>query len=305
MASSQRFAELHLHLEGCIDAETLLEINPELAREDVERELAFEDFAGFLRSFKFAALQLHSPEAYRLLARKTFANLHAQGIVYAEVIHSAGVCLWRGLDARAIAEAVIEEGQRAPVEVRWVFDAVRQLGGQHVLETAKLALDCQHRSLVGFGVGGNETGCPLEDIRPAFDLARAGGLKLLPHAGETSNAENVWEALEVGAYRIGHGIRAVEDPRLLSELSRRQIPLDISITSNVLTGAAASYQSHPVRQLFDAGVPITLNTDDPAFFRTSLAAEYQHARDLGFRESEIEQLRVNAFRFAVDGAPQP
>lgn len=305
MASSHRYAELHLHLEGCLDEDTLLAINPALARADVDREMSFSDFPGFLSSFKFAVTQLQTVESYRLLARRAFARLHAQGIVYAEVIHSAGVCLWRNQDARAIAEALIEEGQQAPIQVRWVFDAVRQFGADHVLQTAKLTMDCHHPSLVGFGIGGDETGTPWALLRPAFDQVREAGLKILPHAGETSKAENVWGALEVGAYRIGHGIRAIEDPKLVAELVRRQIPLDISITSNVMTGAVGSYDVHPVKRLFDAGVPITLNTDDPAFFKTGIEDEFQHARNAGFSEAELEQLRLNAFRFATGVAPQP
>lgn len=305
MASSQRYAELHLHLEGCIGVETLLEIAPGLTRAEATDRLRFEDFPGFLQSFKYAVMHLESADHYRVLARRAFADLHQQGIVYAEVIHSAGICLWRRQDTRAIAEALIEEARAAPLEIRWIFDAVRQFGEDHVMQTARLAADFQGREVVGFGIGGDERGCGAARLKPAFLFARERGLKLLPHAGETSDADNVWDALELGADRIGHGIRAIDDPALVAELARRSIPLEISITSNVMTGAVSSYSDHPAKRLYDAGVPIVLNTDDPAFFNTSLRQEFAHAARLGFSEAELESLRLNAFRFASVETPHP
>jgi len=303
MASSRRYAELHLHLEGCIDVETLSELAPQLDPAIVSKRLTFDDFSGFLECFKFAVMQLQTPEDYRLLAKRAFAKLAAQGIVYAEVIHSAGICLWRKQDAHAIAEALIEEGRRAPLEIRWIFDAVRQMGGAHAMQVAELTAKYCGKDVVGFGVGGDELGCPSSDLSPAFRFARDHGLKLIPHAGETSDAQNVWEALELGANRIGHGIRAVDDPNLMAELAKRAIPLEICISSNAMTGAVASYQAHPAKRLFDAGVPIVLNTDDPAFFRTSMDQEFAHASRLGFTSDELEEIRLNAFRFACCETP--
>lgn len=298
MASSQRYAELHLHLEGCIGVEILSELAPHLDSREVAQRLEFDTFAGFIDSFKFAVMQLKTVDDYRLLARRTFERLPAQGIVYAEVIHSMGVCLWRGQDARAIAEALIEEGRRAPVEIHWIFDAVRQLGPEHVLATARLAAEFSGEEVVGFGVGGDERGCAASELKPAFSLARRSGLRLMPHAGETSNAQNVWDALELEPDRIGHGIRSIEDPALVAELTRRQVPLEISITSNVRTGAVASLAAHPAKRLHDAGVPIVLNTDDPAFFATTMEREFHVAAELGFSLEELEKIRLNAFRFA-------
>ncbi|WP_202901657.1 adenosine deaminase [Bryobacter aggregatus] len=299
MASLIRYAELHVHLEGMLDQETLCEIAPELDGMEVKRKYAFSDFPGFLESFKFAALHLHTPEQYRLLARRAFARMAKQGIVYAEVIHSAGICLWRKQDARAIAEALIEEGRQAPLQVRWVLDAVRQFGGAHAMEVARLAADLCGEDVVAFGVGGDERGAAAAEICTAFRFAEEAGLKLAPHAGETSNAQNVWDALELGAHRIGHGIRAIEDPQLVRELAARQVPLEISISSNVLTGAVATLAAHPAKQLFDAGVPITLNTDDPAFFGTTIEREFAIAKEgLGFTDADLEVVRENAFRFA-------
>lgn len=285
--------------------ETLLAVAPHLEREESARQLQFNDFPGFLRSFKFAVMHLNTADDYRLLARQAFAQLKDQGIVYAEVIHSAGICLWRGLDAEAIAAALLEEGRRAPLEVRWIFDAVRQLGERHVLQTARFTAGFRGTEVVGFGVGGDELGCPAAMLKPAFDLAAEQGFWRIPHAGETSNAANVREALELGAERIGHGIRAVEDPALLAELRGRGVPLEISITSNVKTGAVGSYAEHPLPRLHAAGVPLLLNTDDPVFFETTLEKEYEHAAAMGLPAEALEEIRLNAFRFAAGGPPHP
>ena len=305
MASSIRYAELHVHLEGALDQSTLLEIAPELDREEVARRYRFNDFAGFLNSFKYAAMQMREPWQYRLLARRMFARMADEGIVYAEVIHSVGICLWRGLDARAIVEALIEEGQHAPLTVRWILDAVRQLGPEHAMQVARFAVDFGSDHIVAFGIGGDELGSSADALRPAFLLAAQHGLKLVPHAGETSTAQNVWEALSLGAHRIGHGIRSIDDPALVAELARRRIPLEISITSNVLTGAVPSVSLHPVKRLFDAGVPILLNTDDPAFFRTTLAQEFALAQSqLGFTPQDLDLVRRNAFTYAFGPASE-
>ena len=305
MASSIRYAELHLHLEGTLDEITLREIAPQFPEAEISHRYQFTDFAGFLDSFKFAAMQLRNSDHYRLLARRCFESLASQGIVYAELIHSAGICLWRGLDARSIAEALIDEGHRAPLKIRWIFDAVRQLGAEHILETARFTAQFRGTDVLAFGVGGDECGAPVAALRPAFDLAREQGFRLVPHAGETSSAQNVWEALSLGSHRIGHGIRAIDDPALVAELKRRNIPLEISLSSNVQTGAVSSYEAHPAKLLYDAGVPIILNTDDPAFFKTTLAREFALAQRLGFSAGELETIRLNAFRFAFGEPPLP
>ncbi len=287
-----------MHLEGALGPELLVQIDPSLPLEDARAAYRFQDFPGFLQAFKFAVMRLRTPDHYRLLARHLFAQLAAQNIVYAEIIHSAGINLWRGLDAAAILRALIDEGRRAPLEIRWIVDAVRQFGGEHALSTARLAAGFAGGDVIAFGVGGDETGAPVDALLPAFDYARSAGLRLTAHAGETSNAQNVWDALALNVDRIGHGIRSIDDPALLAELRARGLPLEISLSSNVRTGAVSSLSAHPAKRLHDAGVALILNTDDPAFFGATLAAEFAHAASLGFSEGELDQLRRNAFRFA-------
>ena len=214
--------------------------------------------------------------------------------------------LWRGFDFnsvwRAIREAQREANQEWPVEVRWNLDAIRQFGPDHVMEVARIAAKYVGDGAISFGIGGDEIGGPALPLRDAFSYARDAGLRLTAHAGETAGPESIRAALEIGAERIGHGIRAVDDPDLMRRLREEQIPLEICITSNVKTGAVASLGAHPLRKLFDAGVPITLNTDDPGVFETNLAREFGLARNVfGFSEAELRGIAEAAekFRFAV------
>lgn len=299
ISDSAPLAELHLHLEGAVDAELLCQLDPTLARQAAEAIYEFDSFPSFLQSFKSVVMRLREPDHYRYAARALFAKLHAEGVVYAEVIHSAGVNLWRSFDAAAIVAALIEEGKRAPLEVRWILDGVRQFGADHLLATARLAADFAGEEVIAFGVGGDESGAEAGALREAFQLAKEAGLRLTAHAGETSNAQNVWDALMIGSERIGHGIRSIDDPNLVAHLAGLNIPLEISLSSNLFTRAVSSMSVHPAKRLFDAGVPIILNTDDPALFRTSLRQEYAlAASQLNFSAEDLEQIRRNAFRYA-------
>ncbi len=294
-------AELHLHLEGTINRETVMLLDPELTRAEVDHAWRFNDFAGFLNCFKFVAQRLRGPEDYALITRRMIENLALQGISYAEVTLAAGVVLWRGFEFdavwRAIREAQKEACARTGVEIWWHLDAVRQFGAAHVMEVAQLASLYVGDGAISFGIGGDEIRGPASQFGEAFAYAKAAGLRLTAHAGETDGPESVRQALAIGAERIGHGIRAAEDPELVALLRDRQIPLEVCITSNVRTGAVVSLRDHPVRRLFDAGVVITLNTDDPGLFESDLQNELELARrEFGFSESELERVQRNTER---------
>jgi aminodeoxyfutalosine deaminase len=292
-------AELHLHLEGSVEVETLLELDSSLTREEIARATAHTDFEGFIQSYIWVNRKLNSPEDYALIARRLFEKLAAEGVVYAEVTISAGVILWKQQNFAPIYVAVEREACLSKVRVKWILDATRQFGVHAAKPVFDLAAERVNDGVVAIGLGGFEAGGPARWYADLYKEARDKGLRLVCHAGETTDASSVWEALEIGAERIGHGIRAVEDPALVAELKEKNIPLEICITSNVRTGAVASLPEHPVRRLYDAGVPLVLNTDDPALFECSLAGEYEVARkEFGFTDEEIAGLVRNSFLYS-------
>jgi aminodeoxyfutalosine deaminase len=302
MAAMTALAELHLHLEGSVESETLLELDPGLTREEIARATAYTDFEGFIQSYIWVNRKLHSAAHYALIARRLFERLAAEGVVYAEVTISAGVVLWKQQEFLPIYEAVQREACLSKVRVRWILDATRQFGVDAAKPVFDLAAELVNEGVVAIGLGGFEAGGPARWYANLYKEARERGLRLVCHAGETTDAGSVWEALEIGAERIGHGIRAIEDPLLVEHLRDKKIPLEICITSNVRTGAVASVGEHPVRKLYDAGVPIVLNTDDPALFDCTLTGEYALARrEFGFSEEEVAGLVENSFLYAFDG----
>jgi aminodeoxyfutalosine deaminase len=300
-------AELHLHLEGSVEPETLLEIDPGLTLDAVRSHYRYEDFAGFIRSYVWVNRRLTQPEHYALITRALLARLARQNVRYAEINISAGVILWKEQPFHAFFDAAASAAAaQSAVEVRWVYDAVRQFGAEAGLRVAKLAVERQRDGVVGFGIGGDEAAGPAGWFQDVFAFARDHGLAVLPHAGETVGPESVWAAINLGAQRIGHGIRAAEDPELMACLRERDIPLEVCISSNVCTGAVDSLEAHPVRRLFDAEVPITLNTDDPALFHTDLNGEFRLARDrFGFTDAELSRLAENSFRYRVSHTDDP
>ena len=295
---AQRFrqvpkAELHVHLEGSIEAATLMEIDPALTVGKIEANMpAAPTFDQFIQSYIWVNRKLTCPEHYALATRRLLRNLAEQNVTYAEITLSAGMILWRGLDLAAIYQAIWSETQdsgiRGGPQAFWILDAVRHFGAESAMPVAEFAVAQRDRGVIAFGLGGFEERGPAEWFREVFQFAKDGGLHLVCHAGETAGPESIWAALEIGAQRIGHGIAAARDPALLETLRERNIPLEICISSNVCTGAVPALEAHPVRQIYDAGVPVILNTDDPALFRTDLCHEYEIAETVfGLKLEEL------------------
>ena len=291
-------AELHLHLEGSVEPETMQALDPSLSVEAVRAMYLFHGFQGFIQAYKWVVERLRAPGDYAHITRALMRRLAAENVQYVEITLSAGVVLWKAQEFAPVYAAVRQAAAEFPIEVHWILDAVRHFGVEHAMQVAKLAAERVNDGVVAFGIGGDEERGPAAWFGEVFRFAKAAGLRLTAHAGETVGAESVWAALEIGAERIGHGIRAVEDPALLRHLRDGGIPLEVCITSNVATGAVESMEAHPVRRLFDAGVPITLNTDDPAMFATTLSGEYElAARQFGFSEAELRGIAENGFRY--------
>lgn len=290
-------AELHVHLEGSLEPETLLQIDPSLTEDEIAAHMPRErTFSAFIESYIWVNRRLATPEHYALATRNLLAKLHTQQVTYAEITLSAGVILWKKQDLPAIYDAVWEETQRSPVKAYWILDAVRQFGAEAAQPVVDFAVSRRGQGVIAFGIGGFEDRGPAKWFHGAFQSARDGGLHLVAHAGETVGPESIWAALAIGAERIGHGIAAIQDPRLLAHLRDRNIPLEVSISSNLCTGVVANLEHHPVAQLHAAGVPIVLNTDDPALFRTTLHREYEIAESaFGL---PVAELAANGFRYA-------
>ncbi|MGE5486688.1 MAG: adenosine deaminase [bacterium] len=298
MHSTMPGAELHLHLEGSLEPATLCELDPTVTPEEVSRRYRYRDFPQFIESYLWVIERLRRPQDYALAARRLLERLEREGTRYAEITLSAAVIMWRGQDLDATFEAILAECEESPVETHWIMDSVRQWGAEWAQRTAETAARYAGKGVVGFGIGGNEQLGPVEWFDGVFRYARDHGLRLTIHAGETAGPESVRNALRLGAERIGHGIRAVDDPELMAELRERRIPLEICISSNVATGAVARLEDHPVRRIFDAGVPVVLGTDDPAMFHTSLAREFELVRShFGFTGEELRSIARNAWDY--------
>lgn len=284
-------ADLHVHLVGSAAPATVAALarrHPEAGVPADTGQLAeyftFRDFPHFLRVYSAVSDLVREPDDVVTLVEGLARDMHAQGTAYAEVTVTPVTHLRAGIQpdelAQALSAGVAAARAQTGVELAWVYD----ISGGDGREGARLTLDAALRhppaGLIGFGLGGPEAGVRRADFRGEFAAARAAGLHSLPHAGESSGADEVWAAVEVlAAERIGHGIAAAADPRLLGRLREQRITLEICPSSNVATGVVPGLASHPLPALLAAGVPVVLGSDDPPMFGTSLLEEYRRARD--------------------------
>ena len=301
--------ELHVHLEGSIRPATLLTLAQRnrvtLPASDLESLRAFyrfTDFEHFLRVY-FAIVEcLQTVADFELIAYQFGADMARQNIRYAEVTFTPHISVTNsGLSFDDILAGLNAGRSRAEaefgIEFRWILDMVRDDVDSRfrVVEWAADALD---QGVVGLGLGGTEASHPHERFADAYKVAREAGLHSVTHAGENAGPESVWAAIRfLGAERIGHGVRSIEDPALVEYLKQHQIPLEVCPTSNLCLGIYASYQQHPLRQLWEQGVYVTVNSDDPPMFDTDLVSEYQILADeMGFSVGELKRLNLNALR---------
>ena len=300
-------AELHLHLEGAIAPETVIELahnhDRELAMEDAHRLYEYSDFTGFLECFRDVTLDLTTSEDYELITYRLLQRLAAENVKHAEVYISVGVCLWWGHDFDKIF-AGMERGRARGerdfgVSLYWIFDAVRNFGPERAMEVAERAAELRSSgSVVGFGIGGDERRAGPELFGQVYEYAARQGLRLTCHAGETAGPESIWTALKtLKTERIGHGLTAWQDRALLAYLAKEQVPIEVSVTSNLRTGCIRHLKQHPLKTYFDLGLLVTLNSDDPAMFGTTLVREYQLAQDVfGFTKEQLKRLAMNSFQ---------
>ena len=288
-------AELHVHLEGTVRPSTMEEF---LGRSALPVSRVYSDLASFVDLYGRVWAMMTKPGDYARMVREYCEDAVRAGIRYAEVHVTTGARPFP-----CLMEAVEAASRETDVTLRFIVDVPRTFPievGFALLEGAKGVPD-----VVGIGLGGAEQGYPPEPFAPLFDEARSRGLRSMPHAGEDAGPASIRGALDVlKAERIMHGVRAVDDPRLVAELSERKIPLAVCPTSNVVLGVAASLEEHPLRELWDAGITVSINTDDPGYFGCDLVGEYAIAgRLLDLDREGYGRLALNSVEssFAPEG----
>jgi aminodeoxyfutalosine deaminase len=314
-------AEIHIHLEGSIQPATVLKLAkrhnkldslPSKTVKGLRRWFNFTDFPHFIEVYLIVQDLLQTAEDFALIVHENGADMAAQNIRYREITVTPYTHVDyqdKGLTFSELLQG-LENGRAQAkkdfgVEIRWVFDVPRNFcfdkNGRYDLSIAEktlaYALEGKDSGVVGFGLGGNEAGCPPEPFAHAFEKAKANGLLSVPHAGEIGGPESVWGSLKaLQADRIGHGVRAIEDPSLLATLKVRQIPLEINPTSNICLKVFSSMAFHPFRQLDERGLLVTVNSDDPPLFNTTLVQEYTVlASEFGYDTIGLARIARNAF----------
>jgi len=310
-------AELHVHHVGSASPRIVAELaarhqgatpvpaDPALLAD----YFVFTDFAHFIEVYLSVVDLIRDPEDIWTLTYEIARELAGQHVRYAELTLTPYSSVVRGIPAEAYCEAVEDARRRAEadhgVQLRWCFDIPGEAGVPSADITLDVALTQRPDGLVSFGLGGPEIGVPRPQFAPHFAQARAAGLHSVPHAGESTGPETMWDALNhLGAERIGHGIAAAQDPRLMEYLCESGVVLEVCPTSNVRTRSVPSLAEHPLPALVAAGVPVTINSDDPPMFSTTLNAEYAIAAELlGLDERGVADLALAAVDASFLDAP--
>ena len=298
--------ELHLHHEGAAPPVFIQRLAGE-RKVDISRvfdsdgRYVFKGFQNFLKVYEAATSVVQSPADYARLTKAVLEDRAAEGVIYCETFVSPDFCgggdvgAWREYLA-AIVEAAQEAEAAYGITWRGIGTAVRHFGPEQAKRTSLCAAETAGEWITGFGMGGDETRGQQGDFAYAFDQAREAGLRLTTHAGEFGGPESIWEAIrDLNVDRIGHGVRAIEDPALVRELAARQITLEVCPGSNVALGLYKGFAAHPIARLREAGVKITVSTDDPPFFHTTLCREYDMlAQSFGWDETDFCALNQTA-----------
>ncbi|TDW81894.1 adenosine deaminase [Kribbella pratensis] len=308
-------AELHVHHVGSASPRIVAELAARHPESPVPADpgllaeyFKFSDFAHFIDIYLSVVELIKTPEDVRLLTYEIAREMAGQNLRYAELTVTPYTSVIRGIAAEAFCEAIEDARVAAEKEfglvLRWIFDISGEAGIPAADETLRIATKIRPEGLVGFGLGGPEIGVPRPQFQPHFEAAVAAGLRSVPHAGETTGPETIWDAVRLlKAERIGHGTSTMQDPALVDYLGEHRIPLEVSPTSNIATRAVASYDVHPLRAMVDAGLVVTINSDDPPMFSTDLTNEYAvAARLLDLDEAGVGELAKTAVRvsFAED-----
>lgn len=301
--------ELHLHLEGAADPQFVRAAAQEKGHNldgifHDDGSYKYRDFNDFLNVYEAATEVLKTPEDYQRLTQSVLENLAKHNVVYAETFISPDFCGGRDLGAWKEYLAAIQEAHVDGVMLRGIVTSIRHFGPDISKETARCAAETAGDWVVGFGIAGAETVGSPRDFAYSFDMAREAGLRLTAHAGEWDGPQSVKDCIDdLGVERIGHGVRAIESPDLVKELVDRQIVLEVNPGSNIALGVYPTLKDHPIVQLREAGVPITVSTDDPPFFHTTMTKEFENLETaFGWGEQDFRALNLTALNAAFCGS---
>ena len=282
--------ELHLHLEGAAPPSFIRGLAREKNMDisgifNENGGYRFTDFWNFLKVYEAATETLKSPEDYRRLTLAVLEESAASGVIYSETFLSPDFCGGRDLGAwreylHAMREAADQAEKTFGITLRGVITCIRHFGPDKARETARCAAETAGDWIVGFGIAGDEKIGSPKDFAWSFDAAREAGLRLTAHAGEWGGPESVRDAVrDLGVERIGHGVRAIEDLALVDELAERGTVLEVCPGSNIALGIYPTWRKHPISELMRRGVKVTISTDDPPFFHTTMAREYEQLHE--------------------------
>ena len=298
-------AEIHVHLEATI--------SPDLCRKFAKRNnveisndifgskyaYAWKDFYDFIKKYDIVTSVIHTPEDYRELTYNYLKECALKDVIYVEAMISSTHAKLKGMTYDSFLGGVAEGARQAEEEFgivsKYIMNGIRHLGPESVYNTAKEVIENPHNVLVGFGLAGDELHFPPELFIKTFDMLKKENFPITVHAGEWDGPENIRKAINLlHPTRIGHGVRCIEDSNLVDEIRELDIVLETCPTSNIATKIYSNYKEHPVKELFDRGIKITVNSDDPPFFNASIAGEYKVMSNLGLSNDQLTSLTRNA-----------
>jgi adenosine deaminase len=302
-------AEIHIHLEATITPVLCRKFaqknNVKLPEDIFGTKYAYEwtDFYDFIKKYDLVTSVIHTPEDYRELTYSYLKECAENNVLYVEAMISSTHAKLKGMTYNSFLQGVYDASKEAEknfgIVSRFIMNGIRHLGPDSVQSTAEEVLNNPHPYLVGFGLAGDELHFPPSLFTKTFDMLKEANFPITVHAGEWDGPENIRNAINLlHPTRLGHGVRSIEDPDLVKEIIDKRIVLETCPTSNIATKIYENYESHPVKRLFDAGVIITVNSDDPPFFNASIAGEYEVMSKLGLSKKELVTLTRNAIEFS-------
>ncbi len=300
-------AEIHIHIEAVITLDSVRKLYRKSTGKDMSGEeqaelFSYTDLNGFIKAFIQVQNLFQSVDDFDLVFDDLASYLVANGIVYCEAFFAPTAFLKKGFSypemTAVFSRNIVRIKEKYGITVRLLLDVSRTFGCENAMGNYKLLLDYPCADIIGIGLGGAEQKGPAREYAPVFERALADGFRAVAHAGEDVGPESVWDTLNfLHAQRIGHGITSVQDEKLVEKLASERIPLEVCITSNTFTGKVVrEARNHPIKYFFDRGILVTVNTDDPVFFRTNLLDEFWICySEIGFRMDDIKQLVKNSF----------